>query len=944
MKNLFTLTLLLAFLLLSIGLSAQTTIQGSLSDGDNGDPLIGASVTIKGTFIGTLTDNDGSFELTTSKAPPFTLEFSYAGYNMQELQVVSTAEKFDIRLNPGLAMEQVTVVGSRTRLRTNLEKAVPVDLIGQKQLQHSAQANVTQILQYTAPSFHSTPQTISDGTDHIDPAALRGLGPDQTLVLINGKRRHASSLLNVNGTVGRGTVGTDLNSIPASAIDRIEVLRDGAAAQYGSDAIAGVINIILKEKPNFASVNLQTGFSLPNAFGGPDGGNVPSELIPTYNNDGGMYQLSGNVGFGLGKNGGFLNATIEHSDRSATNRSGNYTGSIYPDGYDNAKSEDAFFQQVRDEYDFADRQVMQIGNSAVTNTGIMLNANLPVNDKGTELYSTLGLNIRNGLARGFYRFPSTQARVVPQIYPDGFSPAIDSDVNDQSVTVGLRSNIGEWKADFSHTYGKNAFDFTIKNSINASLGASSPTEAYAGGFSYAQNTSNVDFTREVEVGFPLNIGIGAEFRNENYQIFNGEEASYVAGGVENEWPIDGGTSLVGGAAGIQVFPGFQPQNALDENRTNIGFYTELDFEFTDAFVVTTAGRFENYSDFGSNLSWKLASRYKLSSQYGVRGSISTGFRAPSLHQVYFNNLSTQFIADPLTGDQVPVQVGTFNNGSKVAKAFGIADLKAETSTNYSLGFTGRVNDNFAFTIDGYIIDIKDRIVISGRFSPDEQLADSTFARDILTPLGAGAAQFFTNAVSTRTKGLDIVGSYRIPTDNGDLTLTFAGNFTDTEVDKKDGVPVINTPPLLEGKENVLFNREEVSRIEVAQPNSKISLSGLYEIGKFSALLRLTRFGKITYIHPADGGDPSEYPTNSFTGEKESRDQVFGAKIVPDLEVAYKITDNVQWTLGAHNFTNTYPDMHQHSSNVSSGRFLFSRRVQQFGVRGMFLYTKVGLTF
>ena len=943
MKNLFTLLFIIATTMLFSDVVAQTQVKGNVLDSETGETLIGANISIRGTYIGTLTDEEGNFELTTSKTPPFSLEISYAGYALQEIQVLTGSEQVNVSLNPGLAMEQVTIVGSRVRQRTNLDKAVPVDLIGQKQISHSAQSSVTQIMQYSAPSFHSTPQTISDGTDHIDPAALRGLGPDQTLVLINGKRRHTSSLLNVNGTVGRGTVGTDLNSIPAYAIDRIEVLRDGAAAQYGSDAIAGVVNIILKEKVNYASVDLQTGVSMPNAFGGPDGGDVPSELIPEFNNDGGMYRIAGNFGLGIGKSGGFLNATIEHSDKGATNRSGNYNGSIYPAGYAGAKSEEAFFQQVRDEYDFADRQVMQIGNSAVKNTGIMLNLKLPINDNGTEIYSSAGLNVRDGEARGFYRFPSSQNRVVPQVYPDGFSPQIKSDVLDNSITLGLRTNIGEWKADFSHTYGKNAFDFTISNSINASLGTSSPTEAYAGGFSYGQNTTNVDFSRGFEASFPINVGFGAEFRNENYQIVAGDEASYIAGGVENEWIIDGESTFVGGSAGIQVFPGFQPQNALDENRNNIGFYSEVDFEFTEALLVSVAARYENYSDFGDNLSWKLATRYKLNDQYNIRGSVSTGFRAPSLHQIYFNNLSTQFITDA-NGDQVPVQVGTFNNDSEVTKGFGIEGLKPETSTNVSFGLTGRVNDNLAFTVDGYLIDIDDRIVLSGRFSPSEELAGGVLAGDILNPLGAGAAQFFTNAVSTKTKGIDVVGSYRANVPKGNLSFTLAGNFTETKVDKENGLPVINTSDLLKGKEDVVFNREEVSRIEVAQPKSKVSVSALYELGNFSALLRATRFGEITYIHPSDGVPSDQFSTNSFTGQKESRDQVFAPKVVPDIEFAYKFTENIQWTLGVHNFTNIYPDAHQHSSNNSSGRFLFSRRVQQFGVRGMFMYTKVGLTF
>ena len=924
---------------LLIANAQKGTVSGVVSDAN--ESLIGASVSVAGTATGTVTDIDGSYSLNLDPGT-YNLVVTYVGYSIQRQPVTVTAGgtvTLNFTLSEGVTADEVIVIGSRSAPRTQLETAVPVDVIGARQLSTSAQSNVSQILQYAAPSFHSTPQTISDGTDHIDPAALRGLGPDQTLVLVNGKRRHTSSLLNVNGTVGRGTVGTDLNSIPASAIERIEVLRDGAAAQYGSDAIAGVINIVLKEKTDKVSINFQTGITAPNAFGGPDPGDVPEELIPEFDNDGQLYQLSTNFGFDLGKNGGFVNVTAEYTDKASTNRSGNYTGSIYPAGYINTLTDDQFYKTVQENAGFVEKQVMEIGNSAGRNAGVYLNAALPLNESGAELYGTLGFNYRNGLARGFYRFPSAQGNVVPQLYPQGFSPQIQSDIFDNSFILGARGKIGGWDVDLSQTRGENSFDFTIKNSVNASLGQGSPTSAYAGGFSYSQNTTNLDLSRQIDASFPINVAFGGEFRLENYQIFAGEEASYVAGGQSNLWIINGDSTYVGGSAGIQVFPGFQPQNALDKYRNNISLYADFEFEFTEQFLVAVAGRYENYSDFGDNFNWKLAARYKVADNVSIRASVSTGFRAPSLHQIYFNNLSTQFVADG-SGNLVPVQVGTFNNESAVSRAFGIKPLTPETSTNFSAGFTARPMDNLSVTVDGYIINIDDRIVASGRFSPGDQLAGGVTAGSILTPLGAGAAQFFTNAVSTQTKGIDVVASYLVDLGKADLRFTLAGNFTKTEVDKNNGVPVINASDLLKGKEDILFNREEVSRLEVAQPKSKVAFSVVYEAGKFSALLRATRFGEITYI------DPSSTPRdNSFNGgQSESLDQVFSPKIVPDLEVSYQLTDGFKWSLGAHNFTNTYPDLHQHSVNNSSGRFLFSRRVQQFGVRGMYLYTKVALTF
>ena len=498
-----------------------------------------------------------------------------------------------------------------------------------------------------------------------------------------------------------------------------------------------------------------------------------------------------------------------------------------------------------------------------------------------------------------------------ELHPFGFSPIINSDISDNAFTVGLRGNLGEWQMDMSQTRGGNRFDFTINNSNNASFGSKSPTSAYAGGFAYSQNTSNVDFTRKYDIGFPLNMSFGGEFRLENYQILAGEEASWANGSVTN-------TNGVAGSAGIQVFPGFQPQNALNKNRNNVGFYMDLEADLSDALLLAVAGRYENYSDFGENFSYKIAGRYKVLSNLSLRAAFSTGFRAPSLHQLYFNNLSTQFVSTP--NGLEPVQVGTFNDFSTVTKGFGIPALDPEISQNLSIGFTSRLG-GLSLTVDGYLIDINDRIVLSGRFSSGFE--------DILQPLGAGAAQFFTNAVDTKTTGVDVVAQYRCWFDNNSsFNLMLAGNFTNTEVDRKNGVPVIKTSDVLKGQENTLFNREEISRLEVAQPDSKVSLSATYETGKLTATLRATRFGEVQYIHPSD----------------PEHDQTFSAKIVPDIEFDYQLSNHFKWTVGVQNFTNTYPDKHSDSANISSGRFVYSRRVQQFGVRGLFGFTKMTVNF
>ncbi len=879
--------------------SAQkATVKGKVAS--EGEPLVGATVAVVGTTNGTTSNVDGEYSLKLEPGE-HDIAVSFVGYTEMRKTVEIEAGEVTVlnfNLNSGVYVDQVVVVGSRAEPRTQLETAVPIDVISAKTITSSSQGNVSSILQYAAPSFHSTPQTISDGTDHIDPATLRGLGPDQVLVLVNGKRRHNSSLINVNGTVGRGTVGTDLNAIPAAAIEKVEILRDGAAAQYGSDAIAGVINVILKENTQLATVNARAGI--------------------TAEGDGEEVQVNSNFGFDIGERGGYVNATIDVLQRGSSNRSGDYTGSVFGDSlniggriYSDNNPEDlaAFYEQTP----FDGQRVMEIGNSAVRNAGLGINTALPLTGEA-ELYGNMLFNYRNGKARGFYRFPGATSRVVPEIYPFGFSPEIHSDIMDNAFTIGLRGKLGEWNLDVSQTRGQNSFDFTVKNSNNASLGTASPTEAYAGGFAYSQNTSNVDFSRsKYFANFKLNTAFGVEFRLENYQIYAGEEASWVNGGAVN-------SNGAAGSAGIQVFPGFQPQNELDKYRNNLGGYVDIEGELNKKLLIGLAARMESYSDFGENLTGKIAGRYKLTDDYTVRAALSTGFRAPSLHQVYFNNLSTQFI--DVDGTLTPFQVGTFNNVSTVTKAFGIEALRPETSQNLSLGLTGRIAPNFSLTIDGYRIRIEDRIVLSGRFREGYE--------DILLPLGAGAAQFFTNAVSTTTMGIDAVASYRLSLGNAhSLDLTLAGNFTNTEVDKDDaGNAIINTSEILDGQESVLFDREEISRLEVAQPRQKIVFTANYERAKLSALLRATYFGEVLYRHPSNS----------------ELDEDFSPRVIPDIELAYAFSKNLRWTIGAHNFTNTFPDPHELDANISSGRFIYSRRVMQFGLRGLFAYTKLGLTF
>ena len=887
--------ILLFFALATVNQAQSQTaiISGTVSDMFGNLP--GAKVAIEGTALSTSTDVNGNFLLTVSPGQ-YVVKSSFVMYSdmRQEVQVAaSDSIHLDFILESGFVLDQEVSVGTRSRPRTLLETTVPIDIISQETIASSSQIELGQVLHYTTASFHSTHQTIADGTDHIDPAALRGLGTDQVLVLINGKRRHTSSLLNVNGTMGRGSVGTDFNAIPFGAVDRIELLRDGAAAQYGSDAIAGVINIVLKE---------QTGIT-----------HLDSRFGTNLEGDGETAFYSGNVGYSVGE-GGFVNFTLEYRDREATNRSGSYTGPVY---FSNSEALDNSLIASRNFFSltgYDNQRIMEVGNSATRNISFFVNAEVPISNS-TSFYGHGGRNFRDGEAAGFFRFPSDSTLVVQSLFPDGFSPRIRTDIQDESVTFGLRGIKNNWNVDISNSSGKNEIDFNVINSNNASLGDTSPTRFYSGGFLYKQNTTNLDISRTMNWAQGVNIAFGAEMRIENYQIISGEESSWV-NGMDS---VMVGSELVAKAPGAQLFPGFQPENELNEFRTNNGWYLDVESKLTDKLLIGAAGRFESYSDFGDQGTWKLSSRYKLTDWISFNGGLATGFRAPSLHQVFFNNIGIQFIGDDA------VRVGTFNNQSTVAAAFNIDQLKAELSNHISGGLAAKFNDNITFTFNYYSIKIKDRIVLSGRFDEGYE--------HILGPLNVGAAQFFTNAIDTRTTGADLAATYKGRIGNGELVTSLSGNFNKTRLDGP-----VKTSAALAGEEETLFNREEISRIETVQPEFKIVSFTSYKLGDLTVYLNNTYFGEVQYIHPNDGHQ-ANWELNTNTGQVETRDQTFTPKLISDLSFTWQFNDNLEATLGGQNIFDVYPDKHTHSSNIAEGRFVYSRRVQQFGVKGAHYFIK-----
>jgi iron complex outermembrane recepter protein len=884
MKSAFFLLLLLTS---AITVTGQNILRGKVTDEQN-QPLSGVSIMEKGTTNGVYSDAEGKFAL-KYKDENSIITVSFVGLATKEV-AIGRQNDITIVLVSNNILGTVEVVGSRRPNRTAVNSVVPVDIIDVSQLVSTlGQPDVNQLLQYVAPSFNSNKQSGADGADHVDPATLRGLGPDQTLVLVNGKRRHQSSLINIFGSRGRGNTGTDLNAIPASAIDHIEILRDGAAAQYGSDAIAGVINVVLKSSTDSFTGSYSNGFR--NA-------SPPSEyntLEEPHKFDGQVTQVNGNYGTKIGDK-GFVNVTMDYSKIDHTYRRAD--PSKYPNGVYRNK----------------------FGDAASENFGTYFNSSVYAGSK-TEFYMFGGFNYRFTDAFAFTR-DAGEERNILSIYPQGFDPAIQSVINDKSLSIGMKTMVNGWKVDVNNTLGANTFHYYVDHTLNASMLAKSPTRFDAGGFSLAENTTTMDVSRFFpEVAKGLNVAFGAEHRVEMYQIMAGEEGSYKTYGkqvfrIDTTFSDPGIISSIDTTfrpGGAQGFPGFQPGNEVKESRSNFGAYTDLELDVTNKFTVDAAGRFEQYSDFGNTINGKLAARYKISDNLSLRGSLSSGFRAPSLAQLYFNNTFTDIVA----GQAIDKIIA--KNNSPITRQLGIPPLKQEVSTNAGLGLTARVKA-FTLTVDGYYVKVKDRIVLTGAFSS----SDDQIGQD-LANLSIGAAQFFTNAVNTTSKGVDAILAYST-TLGGHQSLKFslAANFNDMKIDR------IYTNDKLTGKENIYFGLREQYFLLASAPKSKMNFGVDYSKGNFVADLKLTRFGEVKLINWNDNGD-----SKVDSGELD----VYKPRITTDLSAGYNFK-NIIVTLGGVNMLNVYPDRHDPGLTESGGIW----DAVQMGFSGALYYARIGLRF
>ena len=779
---------LLLFLLISLPLAAQATLTGRVTLAGEGTPLAGVAVSIEG-GQSTVTDADGRFTL---QVPPSlrraTVNAALQGFATATttIDLSSGSATHDFVMRPSFGQE--ITVGSRA-IDAGQEKAVPVDIITEEVIRATGSTETNQIIQRIAPSFNFPRPTISDGSDTVRPATLRGLGPDQLLVMLNGRRRHASALVNANNTIGRGASGVDLNAIPVSAIGSIEILRDAAAAQYGSDAIAGVINMVMKSDP--APLEVQ------------------AKLGQTSHGDGEMLNIAVSGGWPIGR--GALVVAGEHRTRYETNRA-------RPDLRDQLAPGDAGNNTV-------EQPNTHWGDSYMRDVMLFANFNLPMSEDGKHVfYAFGGHSLRHGSHGGNYR-RAIDPNNWPSVYPVGFLPLIEPRVADTAINVGARGEIANWFYDVTGGYGTNTFEFYVTDSINASLGPTSQTRFYAGQLGDEQLIFNLDVSRPFAVGLagPLNVAFGAEFRQDSFDQGAGEPNSYIHGGVPNQF---GGRA----AAGAQVFPGFQPSNEIDVSRNGKAVYVDLEGDVLPKLRLGVAGRYENFSDFGDTTNGKVTARYSPLQHLIFRGSASTGFRAPSLSQGYWSAISTNFILNPATGQVEPFQVGTFRVNDPIARALGASDLKPETSDAYSAGVVWQPLPNLEFTADLFHVDIEDRIVYSGNFN-------QAALQPIIAPFGVNGVRFLTNAINTETLGYDLVANYNVGLMGGRLDLAASYSHNTTEI-----VGEVQTPPPLAGFGAVLFDRQERRRFECGQPQDNVRLLEQWNYLGWNVTARQARYG------------------------------------------------------------------------------------------------------
>lgn len=864
-KHLLTVALLLTSLL-SFG--QRGTVKGKVTD-KSGEPLIGATVQIRATSNGTVTDVDGNYSLEL-EAGTYTIEFSFIGFDPMP-QTVTVGKGATVTLNTALEssatelMEVVVSVGSRTSQRTITDSPVPIDIVSSKELLSTGQPSFDRSLQYKVPSFNTVQTPVNDATSLLDPYEIRNMGPSRTLVLINGKRKNVSSLIYIQTSPGRGEGGADLAAIPQDAIKRVEILRDGASAQYGSDAIAGVINVILKDKYEYGTASLNTGI--------------------TSEGDGELVGISVNNGANFLKN-GFINYTMALSHKALANRpgkvdaDGEFSDFVYTDPAENDANDDGTVtQQEMDEAVSSNNTGREAidnflalnpyagninGDPERTTSQFLVNAGLPVGENGM-VYGNAAYVYKKVNSFANYRTPYWRTTDDGLLHEAGtpylgYGPTFEGDLTDYNGTFGFKNVKNGWNSDVSFTIGGNQQLYTVANSRNISLGSRSPIYFKPGGYNFTQNVGNIDVSKMLFENF--NFGIGMEVRKEVFKIMEGDTASVTGTGADS-------------------FPGIGGANASTNTRSNVGGYIDLTYDINRAFLLGATFRTEHYSDFGSTYVYKFSGRYKfLDDKVVLRASYSTGFRAPMLHQIYLQIAQQSFV--PGQGIQ---SKGIFNNKSSQARQLGIPSLKPEKSKNLTVGLGLNPNKNLSITVDYYKIDVEDRIILGSEISEDDT---TTTLYKILQANGVVAASFFTNGINTTTSGLDfVISSRNTLLGPGKLNINLAGNYVlENALDGN----VLN-PAILEGTGKTIFDETQEALLLSSRPEYKAILGFDYAIGRWAFSLNNILFGPTTF---RQAGLSSDLKT------------VFKPKIVTDLGINVEVLKNLNFGFTVQNLLNVLP--------------------------------------
>ncbi|MBO9827622.1 TonB-dependent receptor [Xanthomonas sp. A2111] len=779
-------------------------------------------------------------------------------------------------------LDTVIVTGTRASGRTVLESTAPVDVLSAEDIRKAGVVNgeLGSALQALLPSFNFPRQSNSGGADHVRAAQLRGLSPDQVLVLVNGKRRHTSALVNTDSKIGKGTTPVDFNAIPISAIKRIEVLRDGAGAQYGSDAVAGVINVILDDDPDSGALEASYGAN-------------HTDVKPIHRTltDGQTGYASGKVGTRLGEDGGFFKVGLELKNHEATNRA----------GFDQIPP---FEEQTPANLALAGKRNYALGDGASKDLNAWINGKLPFG-RGSEVYAFGTYNQRDTQGDNYFRYPDGAANWT-QVYPQGYRPVSLGENRDLQAVLGARGQWGEWAYDASLDYGRNDFTYRLKHSLNASLGPGSPTRFKTGDYAFAQGVANLDLSRSFDAaGATHTVGTGVELRREHYRTRPGDPASYAAGPYTDR------------PTGAQAGGGLTPQDAADLSRNVASVYASVSSQFGDKLSTDLAARYEHYQDFGGELTGKLAARYEFVPAFALRGAISNNFRAPSLSQIGYEASSTGYNAN---GQLLQGRLLSVDN--PIAQALGARTLQPEKSRNYSLGFTSRVGSHFDLSLDLFQIDIDKRIALSESIDGDA-LTDFVAQRFGIT--GLQSASFFVNAADTRTRGAELVSNWRQALGQGQLQLTGTWSYAKTELEN-----VVATPAqlLALNPDYVLFGVEERNTLTEATPRTRAQLAANWSDARWSLQTRVTRYGSATRVFDFGGGFAPE--------------QTYRAKWQLDAEVEYHLTPQWSLAVGGQNLTDAYAD--RSKPDIAYFGNLPYDVLSPIGSNGAYYYGRVRYTF